>query len=209
VVTRVAMAVLVAGALACVRADAGDVLEPEPVDPRVSVVEPGYGADPRWPDLLALGDRVELDRLPLADGSELELANTRAIGPVVLLWFGGAEHAELTRWVRELAAGVSELESRGATLVIVRPLPPERAEAFASELGLQVVVAADESGALGQALGFGDSSPDWAIAIVDRDSLLRYRKLGGRRPALAELLGVIDGEPPRCCIDDCGEPACD
>jgi peroxiredoxin len=193
-------------ALACVRADVHELDEPvldEPVlvDPRVAVDDPAYGADSRWPDLLALGDRLALDHLPLADA--------RAAGPVVLLWFGGAEHAELTGWVRELAAGVSEFESRGATLVIVRPLPPERAEAFAIELGLQAVVVADETGVLTSAGGFSDPLPEWAVLIVDRQALLRYRKLGGRRPALDELLGVLDGESPRCCIADCPNPACE
>lgn len=205
---RAAIAMVLCCALACVKADVQEIEAPVPVDRRVSVSDPAYGADPRWPDLLALGDRLALDHLPLADGSTLELANARAIGPVILLWFGGAEHAELTAWVRELAAGVSEFESRNATLVIVRPLSPAGAEAFATELDLQAVVAADETGALAAAAGFPDPSPEWAVMIIDGESVLRYRKLAGRRPTLDELLRVLDGESPRCCIDDCDEAAC-
>jgi peroxiredoxin len=208
---RDVIAMLLAGALGCVRAseDEVEVEAPLVVDPHVSVIDATYGADPERPDLLALGDRLALDELVLTDGSTLALAEARSVGPVILVWFGGAEHAELTAWVRELAGGLGEFESRGATLVIVRPLPPERAEAFATELGLQVVVAADERGALAQAMKFGDPAPEWAVAIVDRESQLRYRKLAGRRPAPDELLRVIDGDPPRCCIDACGEPACE
>lgn len=179
---------LFAAAMACVRADAGEVAieAPTPVDP-------ADGADLDQPDALGPGDRLELDRLPLADGSVLTLAEAGAIGPIVLLWFGGAEHADLTAWVVELASGLAAFESRGATLVIVRPLPPARAEAFAAELGLQAVVAADEQGELARAAGWIEPLPDWALLILDGGSSLRYRKLAGSRPTLDELLGVLDG----------------
>ncbi len=200
----VAIGVGLVGVLACVRADQAGLGEPaDSTDPRVSVFDARYGAEPSQPGLLALGDRLELDRLVLADGNRLALAEARAIGPLVLLWLGGAEHADLIAWVGELASALPELESRAATLVIVRPLPIARAEAFAAALGLQAVVAADEHGALGRAFGLVEPLPDWAVWVVDRDSRLRYRKLGGRRPELAELLAVVEGRPLRCCIDEC------
>jgi len=200
------------GALACVRADVADLAEPAdaaPVDPHVVVIDPAYGADPSQPGLLALGERLELIDLPTSGGARLVLAEARAAGPIVLLWFGGAEHAELSAWVGELAKALVEFESRGATLVIVRPLPPERADAFASELGLQAVVAADEAGALARSAGLVEPLPEWALLIVDREGVLRYRKLAGRRPELEELLGVLDAAPPRCCIDACEAPVCE
>ena len=57
-----------------------------------------------------------------------------------------------------------------------------------------------------------DTAPaqlDFAVLIVDREGALIYRKIGGRRPALDELLAVVDGEAEalRCCPGACvGEP---
>ncbi|MFV8753583.1 redoxin domain-containing protein [Nannocystaceae bacterium ST9] len=198
---------LFVGVAGCVRADQTS-LQPVAIDPRVAIDEPSYGGDPSQPALLALGDRLELDHLPAGEGQTISLTEARAIGPVVLVWLGGAEHAGLIEWVRELASALPELEARGATLVIVRPLPPDRADAFAADLDLQAVVAADEHGELAMALGWVEPLPEWALLVVDRQSTLRYRKLAGRRPGLDELLAAIEGRAPRCCVDEC-ERACE
>lgn len=193
--------------LACMRASPEPPRE-QPIDPRVDVRSDAYGATPSQPDALGLGERLELDALgrEASEAGGVSLVELRGAGPLVIAWLGGAEHAELIAWLRSLVAGLPELDARAASLVVVRPLPRERSEAFAAELGLQAVVVSDESGELARAAGWSATPPTWGLLIVAPDATLVYRKLGGRPPELDELLAVLDDRPLRCCIDTCAPP---
>jgi len=204
-----APAVLALG-LACGRPPSAAPEETGPV--RVAVTSEAYGAHPELPDALALGEAVELEPLPLADGGELELANVLGVGPAILVWVGGAEHAELSAWVEALDAALAAFDSRASTLIFVRPLGPETALDWAIELGLQATVVADPWELLAPRLGmdsYDDAAIDFAVLVIDPEGRLRYRKLGVRRPGLEELGAVVDGfgEGLRCCPGACvGEP---
>lgn len=198
--------------LACVRPPSG-AIEPGPT--RMAILDPAYGAHPDHPHALMLDQRVEALALPLADGGEFVLDDARRAGPVVLAWIGGAEHESLTAWVRQLDAGLRELDARAATLVFVRPLAVEPSLRWAEELGLRAAVAADPVGAFAVQLDLvGPDRPpptiDFAVLIVDGDGEVAYRKLGGRRPEIDELLAVLDGEADnlRCCPGACVGAAC-
>jgi peroxiredoxin len=188
---------------------------PDPGPTRLAILDPNYGADPDHTHAIAPGDTLEALSLPLADGGRFELADAAAAGPVLLVWIGGAEHEGLTSWARGLDRELAQLEARAATLVFVRPLEPEPALRWATEIPLQAAVAGDPDGELAQILDL-ISAPDqpapaldFAVIVLTPATQVAYRKLGGRRPALAELLAVLDGEAQtlRCCPGACvGEP---
>jgi peroxiredoxin len=188
---------------------------PEPGPTRLAILDPAYGAHPDHEGAIAPGDRLDALSLPLADGGQFELADAVAAGPVLLVWFGGAEHEGLTSWARALDRELAQLEARAATLVFVRPLEAEAALRWAAEIPLQTTVAGDPDGELAAILDL-ISTPeapaptlDFAVVVLSRSGTVAYRKLGGRRPELAELLAVLDGEAQalRCCPGACvGEP---
>ena len=194
---------------ACARPPAGSDAPTGPT--RLPILDPDYGRAEALPDAVALGAAVDRLALALADGGRFELDAALAAGPVVLIWIGGAEHEAVSAWVRDLAAALPELDQRATTLVLVRSLPPESALRWATDLHLQAAVASDVDGALAGLLGAppeGPSDLDFAVLIVV-DGLVAYRKLGGRRPELDELLTVLDGEAERlrCCPGACvGDP---
>jgi hypothetical protein len=172
-----------------------------PEDPtRLAILDAEYGASGDHPGAIRPGDRVE----PLEG-----LAEAFAAGPVVLIWIGGAEHESLIAWIRELDGSLAQLEQRGATLAFVRPLDPEAALRWATELRLQTPVVSDAQGQLGRLLDADAAPLEFAVLLV-ADRKLVYRKLGGRRPQLEELLAVLDGEGERlrCCPSACGDPPC-
>ena len=205
---------LVLWAVAC-RHEPAELDSSPPGPERVAIVDPEYGAHPDYPDALSIGEQLDTLELPLADGGRFELARARAAGPVILVWIGAAEHESLITWLRGLDAALAKLDARGATLVFVRDLEPESALRWAIELSLQTVVAVDPEGVLASHLDLiaepGDAVPalDFALVILDSAGVVRYRKLGARRPQLDELLHVLDGEAGelRCCPAACvGDP---
>lgn len=199
-----ALVLLLGLVLACVRASVPNEAPREASvveEPRIDIASPAYGAASAQPDALAPGERLELATI-----GALSLPELRSAGPLVLVWIGGAEHAELAAWLQRIAAQVAELDARAITLVVVRPLPQDRADAFAAALRLPFVVAADETGTLAAAARWS-SPPPWAV-LVEREGTLVYRKLDARLPELPELLAASEGRPLRCCADAC-EPACE
>src|SRR5690606_12437240 len=113
---------------------------------------------------------------------------------------------------RELDRALAQLEQRSATLVFVRPIEPAAALRWATELHLQTPVAGDPNGDLARQLDAADQAGaplEFAVVIVV-DRTVSYRKLGGRRPDLDELLAVLDGESDnlRCCPDECAGSPC-
>ncbi|KIG12672.1 hypothetical protein DB30_01160 [Enhygromyxa salina] len=198
--------------LACQRPGASAAPEPGPT--RLPILDRAYGAHPDYVDALAPGDQLDALSLPLADQGRFELADSLAAGPVVLVWIGGAEHEALTSWVRGLDRELAQLEARAATLVFVRPLEPEAALRWANDVALQTPVAGDPDADLAARL-IPVTAPehagglDFAVIILTTGGTVAYRKLGGRRPDLAELLAVLDGDAQalRCCPGACvGEP---
>lgn len=195
--------------LACARPPTST---PPAAPTRLPILDPDYGTHPDHPNALALRTRLDALTLPLADGGSFELADANAAGPVVLAWIGGAEHETLVTWVRTLDAALPQLDERGATLVFVRPLDAEASLRWAVELGLRSAVAADAEAELAAKLDLADPPTlDFAVVIVGRDGLVAYRKLGGRRPELDELLAVLDGAADRlrCCPGACVGPPCE
>jgi hypothetical protein len=197
-------------AIACVQPPARSEQPEGPI--RLAVLEADYGAAIDRPAAIEPGDRLDTLELPLADGGQFTLARALAAGPVILVWIGGAEHEGLMAWVRALDAGLAALEQRSATLVFVRPLEPDAALRWATQMHVQTPVAADPRGDLGVYLDLAAelAQPlEFAVLIV-RDGELAYRKLGGRRPALDELLAVVDDEAGalRCCPSTCVGPSC-
>jgi peroxiredoxin len=186
----------------------------EPSGPtRLPILDPAYGTHPEHTDALALGTHIDNLSLPLADGGTFELANANAAGPVLLVWIGGAEHEVLGAWVASLDAALPQLDDRGATLLFVRPLDAEGSLRWAVDLGLRSAVAADPEAELAAMLDLLDppTTLDFALVIIGADGLVAYRKLGGRRPELDELLAVLDGEGEglRCCPGACVGSACE
>jgi peroxiredoxin len=189
----------------------------EPSGPtRLPILDPEYGSHPEHADALALGTRVDTLSLPLADGGTFELANANAAGAVLLVWIGGAEHEVLGAWVQSLDAALPQLDERGATLIFVRPLDAESSLRWAVDLGLRSAVAADPEAELAAMLDLvkragPPTTLDFALVIIGADGLVAYRKLGGRRPELDELLAVLDGEGEglRCCPGACVGPPCE
>lgn len=177
---------------------------------RLAIFDPDYGASADHPDAIGIGARVDSLVLPLADGGAFELDDAAAAGPVLLVWIGGAEHALLTDWARALDRKLAELEQREATLVFVRPLEPDAALRWATELHLQTPVAGDPNGDLAAQLDALAEPLEFAVLIVVGETVA-YRKLGGRRPELSELLAVLDGEADnlRCCPGACVGMACE
>ena len=205
--------VLVLG-LACQRPPTSAAPEPGPT--RLAILDPDYGAHPAHAHALAPGDHVDALSLPLADGGSFELSNAVAAGPVLLVWLGGAEHEGTTSWARGLDRELAQLEARGATLVFVRPLEAAAALRWADDIPLQTTVAGDPNSDLAALLDLISTpeSPapelDFAVIILTPASGVAYRKLGGRRPELAELLAVLDGEAQtlRCCPGVCVGAPC-
>ncbi len=214
--------------LGCVAPQAGDPVhatsEAAPVEPRIGVLDPAYGASAEHGKALAPGEPLLLDGpshrsagedgpshrsvgedgpshrsagedgLPLAEGGWFAFDEALGAGPVVLVWIGGAEHVALIEWVQALDRSLAQFDARGAALVLVRPLGYERAAAFARELGLRALVSADAEGELVRALRLGDAPLDFAVVVVEQSGTVVYRKLGGRPPQLDELLAVLDGQ---------------
>lgn len=182
---------------------------------RLPILDPGYGASADHPAAIRLGDRLDSLALPLADGGVFELGDALAAGPVILVWIGGAEHEALSGWIRALDQSLALLEQRGATLVLVRPLGVEAALRWAIDLRVQTAVAGDPEGELSALLdavgerGEPASGLEFAVLIVVEHKVV-YRKLGGRRPALAELLAVLDGQADglHCCPAECEGAPC-
>lgn len=170
---------------------------------RLPILAPEYGASAEHPGRFELGDRLETLTLPLADAGSFAIDDAQVAGPVLLIWIGGAEHESLTAWIRTLDHSLAPLEQRGATLVFVRPLEPEAALRWATELRLQTPVASDPA----DQLGLSAAPLEFTVIIVERGTIV-YRKLGGRRPALDELLAVLDGAAAslRCCPRECADP---
>jgi peroxiredoxin len=202
---------LLALVLACVRPPTTATTDPGPT--RLPILDPAYGSHADHVDALALGDRLDALPLPLADGGSFELADANAAGPVLLVWLGGAEHDSLITWVRALDAALPQLDDRGVTLVFSRPLDAEASLRWAVDLGLRSTVAADPDGELAAKLDLIDppTTIDFALVILAADGTIAYRKLGGRRPELQELLAVLDGEAQglRCCPGACVGPPCE
>jgi peroxiredoxin len=199
-------------ALACARIPTTASTEPSGPT-RLPILDPAYGHHPEHTDALALGDRLDALELPLADGGTFELANANAAGPVLLVWIGGAEHESLGAWVSTLDQALPQLDDRGATLVFVRPLDAEASLRWAVDLGLRSAVAGDPDGELAAKLDLLDppTTIDFALVIVAADGTVAYRKLGGRRPELEELLAVLDGDAQglRCCPGACVGTPCE
>lgn len=198
------------GAAAC--RVAAPVEPPPPDDARRPILSAEYGSHVAHPEALGPGEALAQAELELAEGGRFVLDDAAAVGPVILVWIGGAEGQALTAWVRELAAALAEFDARGVTLAFVRPLEPEAALRWAAQLGLQVPVLADFEGALWERLGLEAAQGvlDQALIVVD-DGVITYRKYGGRRPELAELLAVVDGRGAelRCCAETgCADPPC-
>jgi peroxiredoxin len=186
----------------------------EPTGPtRLPILDPEYGSHPEHGDALSLGSHLDALSLPLADGGSFELANANAAGPVLLVWIGGAEHDSLVAWVRTLDAALPQFDERGATLLFVRPLEVEASLRWAVDLGLRSAVAADPNAELAATLDRLEppTTLDFALVIVMPDGRVGYRKLGGRRPELDELLAVLDGEAEglRCCPGACVGSPCE
>lgn len=188
----------------------------EPRSTREPILHGSYGAHPSHPHAIAIGAWLDTLSLPLADGGDFEFAQARGAGPVVFVWIGGAESESLTAWARGLDHSVAALDSRGVTLVFVRPLGLESSLDWASDLGLQSPVATDPLAAFAKLLDLvsEDQRPpsiDFAVLIVEDDGRVAYRKLGGRRPALDELLAVLDHDADdlRCCPAACVGPPCE
>jgi hypothetical protein len=196
-------------ALACARPPAR--AEPPAGPTQLPILDPDYGGAAELPAAIAIGDRLTGLSLALADGGPFEIDPALAAGPVILVWIGGAEHEIVSDWVRALDGELAQLDRRAATLVWVRPLAAEASLRWATELRLRTPVVADPHGELAALLGATPAAPltlDVAVVIVI-DGIVGYRKLGGRRPELAELLAVLDGEAERlrCCPEPCaGEP---
>lgn len=199
-----------AAALACARPPAR---AQEPEGPtRLAILEPDYGASLAHPEAIELGARVDLIALPLADSGAIELGDALGAGPLILVWIGGAEHERLTAWIRELDRSLAQLEDRATTMVFVRPLEPDAALRWAVDLRIQTPVASDPNRDVARMLGMVDESTpplEFGVLII-ADEALAYRKLGGRRPELAELLAVLDGEAEslRCCPGACVGAVC-
>lgn len=200
--------------LACARPPTTATTDPGPT--RLPILDPAYGNHPEHADALSLGDHLDALTLPLADGGTFDLANANAAGPVILVWIGGAEHESLVTWARTLDRSLAQFDERSATLVFVRPLDVQASLRWAVDLGLRSTVAADPDGELAAKLDLiardDPSTPlDFALVIVSADSLVAYRKLGGRRPDLDELLAVLDGEADglRCCPGSCVGSPCE
>jgi hypothetical protein len=181
----------------------------------VAILDPAYGGDPEHPEAIAIGERLAALSLPLADGGSFELEHALRAGPVALVWIGGAEHEGLTAWARSLDAALPDLDARAATLVFVRPVDADAALRWAVDLGLRSAVAGDPEAELAARLDLLDDAGalagdvDFAALVLAPDGTVAYRKLGGRRPALDELLAVLDGEADglRCCPGACvGDP---
>jgi peroxiredoxin len=196
--------------LACARPPSGT---DSPGPTRLPILDPAYGAHPEHPDALALGTRLDALTLPLADGGSFELADANAAGPVVFAWIGGAEHEILVTWVRALDAALPQFDERGATLVFVRPLGAEASLRWAMDLGLRSAVVGDPEAEFAGKLDLVDppTTIDFALLIIAPNGLVAYRKLGGRRPELDELLAVLDGEAKglSCCPGGCVGPPCE
>jgi peroxiredoxin len=201
--------------LACARVPTTASAEPDGPT-RLPILDPAYGQHPEHPDAIAVGASLGPLTLPLADGGGFELANANAAGPVLLVWVGGAEHESLVGWVSALDAALPQLDERGATLLFIRPLEAEASLRWAVDLGLRSAVAADPEGELAGLLDLPEAQEpsttlDFALVIVATDGSVAYRKLGGRRPELDELLAVLDGEAAslRCCPAACVGSPCE
>lgn len=203
---------LLALPLACARPPTAATTEPAGPT-RLPIRDPAYGHHPDHPDALSLGARLDALSLPLADGGTFELANANAAGPVMLVWIGGAEHETLVTWVRTLDQSLPQFDDRSATLLFIRPLDADASLRWAVELGLRSSVAADPDGELAALLDLLDppTTLDFALLILSPDGTIAYRKLGGRRPELDELLAVLDGEADglRCCPGACVGSPCE
>jgi peroxiredoxin len=193
--------------VACVRPPSLEEIPRGPL--RLPILSAEYGGSVEHPAAMSPGDRLQTLELPLADGGSFDLADALVAGPVVLIWIGGAEHEALTRWISALDRSLAQLEQRSTTLAFVRPLEPDAALRWATELRLQTPVAGDPDDQLARLLD-QDANPLELAVLIVIDGTIAYRKLGDRPPQLDELLAVIDGtaEQLRCCPAECEGPPC-
>src|SRR5215469_7568923 len=79
----------------------------------------------------AVGDQAPNFRLPDARGGEVELAELRAGGPVVVVFYRGAWCPYCNLQLAAFQGALADIEAAGATLIAVSPQTPDQSLSFA------------------------------------------------------------------------------
>ena len=119
---------------------------------------------------LSVGDRAPDFTLPAVDGTDVQLSELLARGPVVLTFYRGAWCPYCNTQLRDYQQNLAEIEAAGATLAAISPQAPDSSVTVQEQNDLAFPVLSDVGGDVSDAYGL--------TFQVDEQTRERYRAVG-------------------------------
>jgi peroxiredoxin len=145
---------------------------PEPIAGRITAAIAEIDVSGQAPGL-AVGENAPEFSLPDAEGRAVSLRERLSSGPVVLLFYRGEWCPYCNTYLRALQATLSEITSRGASLIAVSPQSPDHSLSIADKAGLGFDVLSDVNQAVISAYKVQFTVPadlqDIHVNIIDVD----------------------------------------
>jgi len=146
---------------------------------------------------LAVGTAVPDFVLPQHDGDPLALADLRAKGPVVVVFYRGDWCSICRRQLEEMGQREAAFSERGASLVAISVDPVETSAALAERLDVGFPLLTDADMATIRAYDVEHEGEDFArpaTYVIDAEGEVAWVWVGeraGDRPALEDILAAI------------------
>ncbi len=135
--------------------------------------------------------------LPDQQRAAVSLAQLRATGPVVLVFYRGDWCPYCRAQLDRIQARLGELQATDARVVAITVDTPDQSLALAKKRGYQFPILQDEAGRIGSQYGVWDKEAELhlpATFIVDREGKIRLRYVGeGKRDRVTvdQVLAVL------------------
>jgi peroxiredoxin len=126
----------------------------------------------------AVGAQAPNFRLPDARGGEVELAELRASGPVVVVFYRGPWCPYCNLQLAAFQGALDDITATGASLVAISPLTPDASLTHAERAGLGFHVLADTGNRVAREYGLVFTQADTSTA-VSREVGLELRDYNG------------------------------
>jgi peroxiredoxin len=126
----------------------------------------------------AIGDQAPNFRLPDARGGEVELAEVRARGPVVVVFYRGAWCPYCNLQLAAFQAALGDITAAGASLVAISPQTPDSSLTQAERAGLEFHVLSDVGNRVAREYGLVFTQAETSTE-VSREVGLELRDFNG------------------------------
>jgi peroxiredoxin len=126
----------------------------------------------------AVGDQAPNFRLPDARGGEAELAELRASGPVVVVFYRGAWCPYCNLQLAAFQAALGDITAAGASLVAISPQTPDSSLTHAERAGLEFHVLSDVGNRVAREYGLVFTQAETSTE-VSREVGLELRDFNG------------------------------